>query len=89
MSEVDLTRYVWRKSSRSNTRPESCVEVAAVWRKSSRSDTRTDQCVELAMAGPAVAVRDSKDPDGPKLAFAHANWSAFTRGIKGGAFDAS
>lgn len=30
MSEADLTRYVWRKSSRSNTRPDQCVELAVV-----------------------------------------------------------
>ncbi|MGW1678828.1 DUF397 domain-containing protein [Saccharopolyspora sp. NPDC002376] len=28
-------------------------------------------------AGPAVAVRDSKDPDGPVLAFPASSWSAF------------
>lgn len=89
MSEVDLTRYVWRKSSRSNTRPESCVEVAAVWRKSNKSDTRPDQCVELTALHHAVAVRDSKEPDGPKLAFTRADWSAFTQSVKSGTFDAS
>jgi hypothetical protein len=27
-------------------------------------------------------VRDSKDPDGPKLMFGAADWSAFTRRVK-------
>jgi hypothetical protein len=36
-----------------------------------------------------VAVRDSKDPDGPKLAFSHADWRAFVAGVKAGEFDLS
>ncbi|WP_207393931.1 DUF397 domain-containing protein [Actinomadura formosensis] len=38
-----------------------------VWRKSSHSSSQGDECVELANLGTVVAVRDSKDPDGPKL----------------------
>ena len=34
----------------------------------------------------AVAVRDSKDPDGPKLAFGLDEWLAFTAGVKAGEF---
>jgi len=30
-----------------------------------------------------VAVRDSKDPDGPKLAFTPDQWTAFTSTVKG------
>jgi hypothetical protein len=37
------------------------------WRKASKSASNGGQCVELARIGEAVAVRDSKDPDGPKL----------------------
>ncbi|MEV4004676.1 DUF397 domain-containing protein [Actinomadura sp. NPDC049753] len=39
----------------------------AVWRKSSRSSSNGGNCVELARVNDIVAVRDSKDPDGPKL----------------------
>jgi hypothetical protein len=39
------------------------------WRKASRSAQGTDSCVELASAGRIIAVRDSKDPDGPRLVF--------------------
>ncbi|MFI0465453.1 DUF397 domain-containing protein [Saccharopolyspora sp. 5N102] len=52
----------------------------AKWRKSSRSGGGGDgSCVEVAFAGPAVAVRDSKDPGGPVLAFSASSWSAFLR----------
>ncbi|WP_030177458.1 DUF397 domain-containing protein [Spirillospora albida] len=37
------------------------------WRKSSYSTSNGGNCVELADVSGAVAVRDSKDPDGPVL----------------------
>lgn len=39
----------------------------ATWRKASRSGENGGDCVELAGLPGAVAVRDSKDPDGPVL----------------------
>jgi hypothetical protein len=39
----------------------------ALWRKASRSGENGGDCVELAGMSGAVAVRDSKDPDGPVL----------------------
>lgn len=60
----------------------------AKWRKSSYSNANGGQCVEVAPDLPgAVAVRDSKDPDGPKLIFEPGQWAAFTSAIKAGAFD--
>jgi Domain of unknown function (DUF397) len=57
------------------------------WRKSSRSGS-TGNCVEVAVNVPGVvAVRDSKDPDGPKLIFTSAEWDAFTVGARAGEFD--
>ena len=53
-----------------------------VWRKSSRSGDNGGACVEVGTAGPAVAVRDSKHPDGPLLAFTAGTWQAFTDQVK-------
>ncbi|GIJ25666.1 hypothetical protein Vqi01_08280 [Micromonospora qiuiae] len=50
----------------------------ARWRKSTRSNGSGGACVEVAdnLSG-LVAVRDSKDPAGPVLAFGPAAWRAF------------
>ena len=39
----------------------------AAWRKSSYTTANGGECVELASLPGTVAVRDSKDPNGPKL----------------------
>jgi hypothetical protein len=52
----------------------------ANWRKSSHSSAN-GQCVEVAYLGLAVAVRDSKDPAGPKLLFTHQEWDSFLRTV--------
>ena len=60
----------------------------ARWRKSSWSGNNGGNCVEVARNLPrVVAVRDSKDPEGPKLVFAPAEWEAFTDGVRAGEFD--
>jgi hypothetical protein len=56
----------------------------ARWRKSSYSGDNGGNCVEVGAAGLAVAVRDSKDPDGPRLAFAADTWEAFAEQVKAG-----
>jgi hypothetical protein len=55
----------------------------AAWRKSSYSGNNGGNCVEVATAGPVIAVRDSRNPDGPALAFAAGSWLAFTHSVKG------
>jgi hypothetical protein len=45
------------------------------WRKSSYSGgTDHGNCVEVAFTVEAVAIRDSKNPDGPHLEFPHPHW---------------
>ncbi|MFB4305204.1 DUF397 domain-containing protein [Actinomadura sp. GTD37] len=60
---------------------------AVKWRKASRSGHEGGDCVEVANVPQVVAVRDSKDPDGPKLAFTTAEWRAFARRITSGIHD--
>ena len=60
----------------------------AEWRKSSRSGSNGGNCVEVARNLPGtVAVRDSKDADGPRLVFTPADWQAFTGRVKAGRHD--
>lgn len=83
-----LNGVTWRKSSYSSGNGGNCVEVAdltgASWHKSSHSSANGGACVEVAGDGlGVVAVRDSKDPDGPALVFTPADWSAFIASLKG------
>lgn len=56
----------------------------ARWRKSTRSSGQGGACVEVADNLPGVvAVRDSKDPAGPVLAFAPDAWRAFVARVAG------
>ena len=62
MTEIDLSRAEWRKSSHSS---------------------QSGNCAEVARNLPGlVAVRDSKDPDGAKLAVSHGTWRAFISGLR-------
>ncbi|MEV7010155.1 DUF397 domain-containing protein [Streptosporangium sp. NPDC051022] len=57
----------------------------AEFRKSSLSGGTTDNCVEVATNLPGiVAVRDSKDPSGPTLAFSSTVWRDFVQGVRNG-----
>jgi Domain of unknown function (DUF397) len=60
----------------------------AEWRKSSKSSGNGGACVEVARNLPGVvAVRDSKDREGPSLGFTPDDWRAFVAGIKRGEFN--
>jgi hypothetical protein len=60
----------------------------AIWRKASRSGNNGGNCVEVARnLSRVVAVRDSKDQDGPALIFTPAVWQAFTAQLRGGEFN--
>lgn len=58
------------------------------WRKSTYSGANSSDCVEVAvLPNGGRAVRDSKDPNGPRLAFTASEWRAFTAGVKDGEFE--
>ncbi|WP_019630991.1 DUF397 domain-containing protein [Actinomadura atramentaria] len=63
------------------------VPSAAQWRKSSYSGGNAGNCVEVASFAPVTGVRDSKNPDGPKLLITAATWRAFTAQVKSGTHD--
>ncbi|MEE4542220.1 DUF397 domain-containing protein [Streptomyces sp. V4-01] len=60
------------------------------WRKSSYSGgDQGSECVEVGVGTPGVVpVRDSKDPHGPVLAFAPAEWAAFLSTLRDGGLPA-
>ncbi|MFG2191418.1 DUF397 domain-containing protein [Streptomyces sp. NPDC048639] len=92
-SNPDLTRAQWRKSSYSGDTGGECVECATLggtwWRKSSYSGHDGGECVEVAAVPHAVAIRDSKDPDGPALTFTPAAFAAFVDAAANGRFSAA
>jgi hypothetical protein len=57
----------------------------ANWRKSSRSGA--NGCVEVTFVDGRVAVRDSKDRDGPVLVFDTHEWDAFLAATRDGEFE--
>ncbi|TDD76645.1 DUF397 domain-containing protein [Actinomadura rubrisoli] len=57
------------------------------WRKSSRSNTDNGACVELAALTGRVGVRDSKNPNGPKLALPAVSFGDLVAAIKRGDHD--
>jgi hypothetical protein len=56
----------------------------ALWRKSTYSNGSGGDCVEITGTGRVIAVRDSKDPDGPVLAIIPSQWRAFLTDVRSG-----
>ncbi|MFC9973142.1 DUF397 domain-containing protein [Spirillospora sp. NPDC127200] len=81
----------WRKSSRSGgLNDDACVEVAGLvkWRKSRHSGGGNDDaCVEVAHLTDVVGVRDSKDPDGPRLNVSRDAFDDLLARVRGGELD--
>jgi hypothetical protein len=59
---------------------QASFPAAGSWRKSSYSNP-SGNCVEASELGGGVALRDSRFPDGPALAFTSADWDAFLRRV--------
>ena len=56
-----------------------------LWRVARRCDGGS--CVRVAASRGMILVGDSKNPDGPILAYTQANWRKFTEAVKKGTFD--
>ncbi len=58
------------------------------WRKSGRSNA-SGNCVEIAKLpeGTGIAIRNSRNPDGPTLVFTNDEIAAFVDGVRDGDFD--
>ncbi|WP_217140384.1 DUF397 domain-containing protein [Streptomyces sp. AC627_RSS907] len=56
------------------------------WKKSRHSNAEGN-CVEVALVDGGVAMRNSRDPDGPALVYTSAEVAAFLAGAKEGEFD--
>ncbi|GAA4320582.1 DUF397 domain-containing protein [Actinomadura luteofluorescens] len=52
------------------------------WRRASKSHEDGDQCVEIASGSDEVSLRDSKDPDGPKLVVSRSDFRYFVSVLK-------
>ncbi|WP_406302974.1 DUF397 domain-containing protein [Streptomyces sp. NBC_00879] len=78
-----LNGALWRKSSYSGGTGGDCVECAplglAAWRKSTYSGGTGDECIEVAAQPCRIAVRDSKNPEGPAFTVPPASFAAFVR----------
>ena len=61
--------------------PTTGTTLTRPWRTSSRS-TGGQDCIEVAQAHASCLVRDSKQPDGTRLAVSRQAWTAFTGRVK-------
>jgi hypothetical protein len=72
---MDLSNMAWRKASYSGGNGGACIEVG-VWRKATHRGN-DGECAEVATIDTGIAVRDSKEPNGPTLAFTPTAWHSF------------
>ncbi|MFE6161415.1 DUF397 domain-containing protein [Streptomyces sp. NPDC056486] len=81
---MSTPELAWFKSSYSSGGSGDCVEVALAWRKSSYSSGGDGDCVEIAPCPTTIHVRDSKNPQGPRLALEPRTWTEFVTGLGAG-----
>ncbi|WP_328411923.1 DUF397 domain-containing protein [Streptomyces violaceus] len=58
-------------------KPYAGANANSMWIRSSYSTDEGPDCVEVAAAPAQILVRDSKNPDGPRLALAPTTWATF------------
>ncbi|WP_030422676.1 DUF397 domain-containing protein [Streptomyces sp. SCSIO 75703] len=58
-------------------KPSEAATRETGWIKSSHSTADGPSCVEMATTPDRVLVRDSKNPDGPRLTLTPTTWTAF------------
>ncbi|MDT0545850.1 MULTISPECIES: DUF397 domain-containing protein [Streptomyces] len=63
------------------------ISPATVWFKSTYSGPEGNECVEVADLRAHVGVRDSKNTDGPVLAFSADAFASFLAEVKAGRWD--
>ncbi|MGW3915699.1 DUF397 domain-containing protein [Streptomyces sp. NPDC005070] len=62
-------------------KPCSEASIAPEWIRSSYSTDEGPDCVEVAARPDGILVRDSKNPDGPRLGLTRGAWAAFTPSV--------
>ena len=85
---MDISHVTWRKATYSGANGGGCVEVG-IWHKASHSGANGGECIEVASTAEAlIVVRDSKNPNGPKLAFTPSGWQQFIQQVRNTAINA-
>ena len=62
------------------------TSASPVWRKAAAASHNAGR-VEVAVDGPAVLLRNSREPEGPRLVFNTQEWQCFLDGVVSGEFD--
>ena len=58
------------------------MAAVTAWRKASYSGNGGNDCVEVGQGSNAVAVRDTKNPDGATLSVPADAWASFTTSLR-------
>ncbi|MFI1361267.1 DUF397 domain-containing protein [Streptomyces sp. NPDC020898] len=74
------------RSPITDTRILTARDLGVAWVKSSYSDA-VNACVEVGGLPGTVAVRDSRNPDGPALLMPSAAFASFITGVREGRFE--